>query len=136
MWPQFLAVEDGVGGFRVGAVVAEVVPALRAQHHPAGGALLLSASAMAVPLEWAMRSYMAREVSPVSVWAIWVAEGDALDFELGELKPDRGRWFPSAGALALQGGGSVVDGGVGEDQLGRRALRRVPCFRVPGLRGG
>src|ERR1700722_12143539 len=35
------AAEDGVGGFGVGAVVAEVVPALRADHHLAGGALLV-----------------------------------------------------------------------------------------------
>src|ERR1035441_5539280 len=33
--------EDGAGGFGVGAVVAEVVPALRADHHLAGGALLI-----------------------------------------------------------------------------------------------
>ena len=32
---------DGVAGFGVGAVVAEVVPALRAHHHLAGGALLV-----------------------------------------------------------------------------------------------
>jgi len=45
-----------VEGGRVGRVVAQVVPALWAEHHAAGGALLVEASATAVPLPPAMRS--------------------------------------------------------------------------------
>jgi DNA-binding response OmpR family regulator len=125
-----LAVHDDAGGFGFGAVVAEVVPALRTDHHPAGGALLVqgfgdgcafSAGNTVVVGERGFAGFALNDIG-AEVGA------QALDFEQGGVVCGGG--LDGAGAFALKGGGCFGNGGVGECELGFESFAALHGFEL------
>ena len=130
------AAEDGVGGFGVGAVVAEVVPALRADHHLAGGALLvegfgdggsLGAGDAVVVGEGGFAGFTLGDLG---------AQGQAADFEFGEGGLVVGDDFGGASTFALEGGGGLVNGGVGQRFLGVEGFAALHAVELLVLEAG